>query len=130
MSVDIISANVALVINTVSIITFLVFLWSFLRIPDKNVGFYMILILTVSDLCFPIVKILTILFVGPTIPVSILGPITIGIEAFKLYWTAAFSLFTFLVYRSFLQMKAFNFMAFLFIALFCCVLSTLALNLQ
>ncbi len=130
MGDEVISPPVALAMNALAIILFMLFLWSFVRMPQKNHGDYMILILIVSDLSLPVVKIITIFFLENPIPISVLGSITFCAEGFKLYWTAALSLFTYLVYWSFMKRKSFNYNIFLGAASFGCILSTLGLNLQ
>jgi len=97
---------------------------------SKKNDFYMILILIISDLCFPIIKIITIFLGKSTLPLNILGPVTFSTEAFKLYWAAAFSYFLCLDARYAARGKRLKSTRFLWPALLVCAVSTGLLCIQ
>jgi len=127
---DPIDWHIVLVVNIISVLAFLIFLCKIIRTSQKNYGFFMILILTVVDLSYPVIKIITIYFAKNPIPISLLGDITQGMQGFKLDWNAAFSVYTFLVYQSFMQKRLFNFKKFMFLALVICILTTITIHLK
>jgi len=88
-----------------SILIFLVFffyLTRFLKLQDRNYGFYMILVLCLSDICYPLISLFTI-GIGQDNTEEyayIIGPIAMAINGFNIYWTAVLSIYTYLVIKS------------------------------
>ena len=72
----------------------------FTKLRDKTAGLYMILILTISDLLFPLMNILTIQFVNSFQSAVIFGSISSFINRFSLYWSAAIAIYTYQILTS------------------------------
>jgi len=90
----------AWITNIIIVIASAVFLSKFSRIQTKNYGLYMILILNIADLFFPLLSILTELF-GHTPGIAnflaLCGP---TMYKFSLLWSTAIAYFLFLVVRN------------------------------
>jgi len=86
----------AWVSNIIIIIASFIFLSKFIALKGKNYGLYMILILNVSDLTFPLTNIIQLFVDNPTVEtiLSSMGP---AIYRFSLYWSTAIALFVYLV---------------------------------
>jgi len=120
----------SLIINAVTTIGFCVFLFSFLRLRDKNYGLIMILILSFSDISYPFMDILTALWVKNKLSITVLGPIAFSIMGFNYYWIAAFALYTYSLLNSIKKSKAFHHKRFICIALVICLMLSSAFPLS
>lgn len=128
--VEILPIQVSLVIDVAIILIFSVFLFSFLRNRERNYGIVMILILTISDLGYPLMHIITMIWVRFGLNINVLGPIALTVNCFNLYWTAALALYTYLLFNSIIESKVFHYKRFIYSALFVCLIWSLAFPLS
>lgn len=97
----------------------IVFIFSFSRIRQKNYGVYMILILAISDLLFPIMS--ACLVILPNTQDQIvyaLASLTAGVYEFGLLWSTNIAIFVYVIY---LYKKPFNPRLFLIHSFLCCL---------
>lgn len=118
--------HTSLLIDVVIILIFSIFLLSFMRNREKNYTMITILILTLSDLGYPIMHILTIIWVKFDLNLNVLGPIAFAVNGFNLYWTAALALYTHFLFKSIIESKSFHYKRFIIVALFICLTLSLA----
>jgi len=120
----------SLIIDVAIILIFSIFLLSFLKKREKNYTMITILILTLSDLGYPLMHMLTIIWVKFDFNLNVLGPIAFAINGFNLYWTAALALYTHLLFKSILESKTFYYKRFVYCALLICLTLSLAFPLS
>ena len=90
----------AWVSNIIIVLASIVFLLKFSKIKTKNYGLYMILILNLADLSFPLVSILTHFFVNKPGVANFLAACGDLMYRFSLLWSTAIAYFLFLVVRN------------------------------
>jgi len=129
-SIELLPIQVTLFIDVAVIITFSAFLLSFLKTCEKNYGLLMILILTLSDLGYPIMNILTTIWHKYNLDINVLGPFALSVNGFNLYWTAALAVYTHLLFDSIKNYKAFHYKRFICSAFLICLAFSLALPLS
>jgi len=114
---DLVDSRIVLVIDIITIISLLSFLRSFLSTKEKNYGLYMILILNISDLAYPITNLLTIFLSKNPQNLKIIGPMVVSIYSFFVVWSAAFAIYTYMLLKSIHQGSFFNYKCFMFLAI-------------
>ena len=86
------------IINTLIVGSTLIFLFHFIRLRTKSTGMYMILVLTLSDLSFPLMNMITNFVVGTgEINENALYITAVGMYRFSLYWSTAIAVFSYLI---------------------------------
>jgi len=113
----------ALVFNILTFIASVVFLYRFFKIPTKNYGLYMILVLNITDLAFLFVNFLSQIFMAEQAVSNFFGALGPPIFRFSLYWSAWIAYFIYLVMNS---EKLFSPKGFFFKALIWCLILSLA----
>ena len=111
-----VSALLVLTINFFTITIFLAFLLKFTRIKEKTYTHYFLLILSLSDLLYPIVNTITVYSVAYNdriLNARLFGPLVLAIYAFNMHWSAAFAIYTYQLYRSIQLFKIFNYNKFM-----------------
>jgi len=89
--------------NILIIIFSAIVLLKFTKLREKTGGLYMILVLTIADLSFPVMNALTIEFVNSNDSALLFAAISSFQNRFSLYWSAAIAIYTYqiLVSRDF-----------------------------
>jgi len=97
----------------------LAFIYSFSRIRQKNYGVYMVLILAISDLLFPIMSAFLVLLPNDQDEVvSAFASLTTGVYMFGLLWSTNIAIFVYVIYN---YKKPFNPRLFLIHSFLCCL---------
>ncbi len=86
--------------NVIIVLASIVFLLKFSKIKSKNYGLYMILILNLADLSFPLVSILTHFTANTPGVANFLAACGDLMYRFSLLWSTAIAYFLFLVVRN------------------------------
>jgi len=84
--------------NIIIIAASFIFLSKFTALKQKNYGLYMILILAIADLTFPLTNIIQLFVHNPTIE-NILNSLGLTIYQFSLYWSMVIAFFVYLVVK-------------------------------
>jgi len=116
---------IALAIHTLALLALFISFWKLLTMKDKNYGFYMVAILHLAYLGYPIMNIVSIYWVHlegwNTPPTPTMGTLAISFYVFSIQWTASNALFTFLLTKSIFAIQQFHFQKF--------IISSLAISL-
>jgi len=86
------------IIDFLILISSLVFIISFLKMRDTNHGVYMILILSISDILFPLLNLYLKLFDAKG-AINIVAPASAGIYQFGLLWSTSIAIFVFVIFK-------------------------------
>ena len=113
-------SDVVWITNCVAVITFIGLLFTFLRVKDKSYGLYIIIILNVSYMLYSLLDICRSLLVDKVNEVHISDFVSRWIYDFGLFWSAAFSIFTYTLLKD--PMQFFDYKKFMIRALLCCTL--------
>jgi len=81
--------------NVVTLIPALIFFVSFKRQRNKNSGMYMIFVLSIGDLTFPIISMLAMISIFGMEVSKSLPIFSVGLYHFSLYWSTAMAIFCF-----------------------------------
>jgi len=107
----------ALSFHGLVLVALLISFWKLLRIKDRNYGFYMVAILHLCYIGYPIMNIISIHWVyfegWNKPPTPIMGSLAVVFYVFSIHWTSANALFTYLLTKSILAGKSFPFKKFL-----------------
>ena len=107
-------------INFLIIVSTAIFFVHFIRLRAKSIGMYMILVLTLSDLSFPLMNMITNFIVGTgEIYEKSLYITAVAMYRFSLYWSTALAIFSYLILG---QMLTFNGKKFLLYSLLICAI--------
>jgi len=101
------------ILNYILIFIFVVFLFTFLRIKEKNYGLLMMIILNVCYLIYPLLQTITPYVIYSEFLARFMLSLSSAIYIFALFWSASFAIFTYSVLRS---TKIFNFKRFMKLA--------------
>jgi len=95
--------------NTLTIIVAFVFLINFSRIKEKTASLYLVLVLSLSDLTYPLLNTLTMQFVNGQTAAVIFSAIGVSIYHFSLFWSTIMAIFCYCVldYRRSVNIRAF-----------------------
>src|SRR4051812_2069240 len=91
---------VAWTTNTLTVSAATVFFFSFARLPEKDPGLHMILILGISNFMYPFLDIVIMGFLEGQTAINIVGAIEVICFHFSLYWTVAIAIFVFLIFKN------------------------------
>ncbi len=86
-----------LIIGSITMIAAITFFCSFMKLKERTHGQYMILVLCVVDLIYPIMNILTTIFVRSEDSAAVFGCLGIYIFRFSLYFSTAISIFAYFI---------------------------------
>ena len=86
------------IINALILIFSLFFIISFLKLRETNHGVYMILILSISDILFPLLNLYLKLFDGKG-AINVVAPASAGIYQFGLLWSTSIAVFVFVIFK-------------------------------
>jgi len=106
------------VISTVTIIASMIFLKSFQKTKKKTPSLYMIMILSIADLFFPITNVAVLLFMRSEETATLFFVIESFLYRFSLYWSTALAILTYLILSKGISFKAGTFMKRAFIVSF------------
>lgn len=102
------------VLDVLIIIASGLFLYSFIKLSDKNYGLYMILILNISDLIYPVMNLLVTICVKSQFSANIFAAFSEFLFGFGLYWSTfiAILIYTVLNWRAIVNPKLYMITAF------------------
>jgi len=106
------------IISTITIVASIIFLRSFQKSRKKTSSLYMILILSIADLCFPIVNVAVLLFMRSQSTATLFFVLESFLYRFSLYWSTAFSILTFLILSKGVSFSTSTFMKSAFVLAF------------
>jgi len=109
------------VINTLIVSASLIFYYKFLKLRERTTGHYMIFVLTLSDLIFPAMNMLTTTILKGKVPDDILYIIAVAVYRFSLYWSTAIAIFSYMILA---QSQIINSRSFFIKAFFSCFILT------
>jgi len=114
--------TVALVTNILTFTGVGIFLIGFAKIKVKSPGLYFILVLSISDLAYPLVNALTTQFVLGQTSAEVYVALSVFLYHFSLTWSTAMAIFCYLIldWRRSIDVKSFI----LWSVACCCVIST------
>lgn len=103
------------VLDVLIIIASGLFLYSYIRLPEKNYGLYMILVLNISDLIYPVMNLLVTICVKSQLSANLFAGFSQFLFGFGLYWSMfiAVLIYTVLNWRAIVNPKLFMVTAFL-----------------
>ena len=109
MSADDILRIIAWTANILTIIVSFIFLICFYRIKGKTAGLYLVLVLSLSDLTYPLLNALTMFFVNGQTAAVVFSAVGVSIYHFSLFWSTVMAIFCYFVldYRRSVNIKAF-----------------------
>jgi len=99
----------------------LIFLWSFFKVHEKTHSQYMILILCLIDLLFPLVHMARLIFSKPDSNTDAFFYTSVCIYRFSLYWSAAIAICSYIII---IGRKTFSTKKFTIISFFICLVLT------
>lgn len=84
-------------INVTIAVASLIFFYRLIRLRERTTGHYMIFVLTLSDLAFPMMNMLTTTILQGKVTDSVLYIIAVWVYRFSLYWSTAIAILTYLI---------------------------------
>lgn len=89
---------ISLIVNAFNLAIIILFLYNFAQMKQKNVGFIMVLTLSIVDMLFPIQNTLAIFF-SQSSSASLWASVNSFTYHFGLYWSVIIALFVYLIYK-------------------------------
>ena len=84
-------------INTMIVLASSIFYYRFFKLRERTTGHYMIFVLTISDLIFPAMNMLTTTVLQGKVSDDILYLIAVAVYRFSLYWSTAIAIFSYMI---------------------------------